>query len=72
MESMGNPKGVKDSSEDSFITASRELLESFLAITGSDFNKHTFTYSTIVNNEFPEIDVWKWIKPELIKEVLHH
>jgi len=95
------PKGIKDSSENSFTAASRELneetgidistihilqkyslpsvkyqkqnkiLESFLVITDSDLDKHTFTCSTIINNEFPEIDKWKWINPELIKEILH-
>jgi 8-oxo-dGTP pyrophosphatase MutT (NUDIX family) len=48
-----------------------KFLESFLLITDSDLSAHKFECSTYINNEFPEVDKWKWVEPEKINELLH-
>jgi 8-oxo-dGTP pyrophosphatase MutT (NUDIX family) len=48
-----------------------KLLKSFLVVTDTDLDKHDFCCHTLVNNEFPEVDKWKWIEPEQMKTLLH-
>jgi 8-oxo-dGTP pyrophosphatase MutT (NUDIX family) len=42
----------------------KKILEPFLIVTNNDFSSHTFVCHTLVNNQFPEIDKWKWILPD--------
>lgn len=48
-----------------------KILESFLIITDTDLSAHTFTCSTYIEGNFPEVDSWKWITLEQAGKWLH-
>jgi 8-oxo-dGTP pyrophosphatase MutT (NUDIX family) len=48
-----------------------KVLESFLLITDTDLTAHTFTCHTFIEDNFPEIDSWKWITLEQADKWLH-
>jgi 8-oxo-dGTP pyrophosphatase MutT (NUDIX family) len=48
-----------------------KILESFLVITDTDLSMHKYECHTLINNEFPEIDSWKWIDLDKMEEYLH-
>lgn len=48
-----------------------KILESFLIVIDIDPAEFSFKCSTLVNNEFPEVDAWKWIHLNELKKYLH-
>lgn len=48
-----------------------KILESYLLITDSDLDNFPFNCQMLVNNEFPEVDGWKWINLSKMKDYLH-
>lgn len=48
-----------------------KFLESFLVVSDTDLSSHQFECSTYINNQFPEVDKWKWINVEMGNELLH-
>lgn len=48
-----------------------KMLESYLIITDSDLDNFSFNCQMIVNDDFPEVDGWKWISLPKMKVYLH-
>lgn len=48
-----------------------KILESFLVITDTDMDNYSFCCHSQINNEFPEIDNWRWVNPESVTKYLH-
>lgn len=48
-----------------------KILESYLIITDSDLDNFSFNCRMLVNDDFPEVDGWKWISLSKLKDYLH-
>ncbi|OFY85627.1 MAG: hypothetical protein A3F72_10700 [Bacteroidetes bacterium RIFCSPLOWO2_12_FULL_35_15] len=48
-----------------------KILESYLIFTDSDLDNFSFNCKMLVNDEFPEVDGWKWISLSKMKDYLH-
>jgi 8-oxo-dGTP pyrophosphatase MutT (NUDIX family) len=48
-----------------------KILQAFLVIIDEDLSAHKFHCSSLINNEFPEVDNWKWISPSVVDKYLH-
>lgn len=49
----------------------KKVLESFLIVTDTPMENFKFHCNTMINNEYPEVDKWKWIDPEKDAHLLH-
>lgn len=48
-----------------------KALKSYLIISDSDLENFSFNCQILVNNDVPEVDGWKWISLNKIKDYLH-
>lgn len=48
-----------------------KILESFLVITDTNFDGYSYKCHTLNNDQFPEVDNWKWISLDKIISYLH-
>lgn len=49
----------------------KKILNAFLIITDLDPEILELSCSSLVNDEYPEIDKFKWVKPEEMSEYIH-
>ncbi|MCW3104781.1 MAG: hypothetical protein JWO09_3221 [Bacteroidetes bacterium] len=48
-----------------------KVLESFLLITDTSLQDHTFVCNSLTKSGIPEIDRWAWVAPEQLASRLH-
>jgi 8-oxo-dGTP pyrophosphatase MutT (NUDIX family) len=48
-----------------------KILESFLVVTTTDLDKHSFVCHSLTEKGYPEVDKWKWVALEEAENMLH-